>query len=189
MNNEYNRSSPHIPFLPIMFRTFLGLGPTYLGDLNWQPVSTVSLGRGIHPSNPMMRIVYSPYFQKIYKFPPISAKFIHFPLFPQNLRYFASPHFDHDAFMHFTRTGRPCHWAVFVCWIFMTLFSDLRPQLPSIVLLLVLHFRMTFLCYSQHGANCVYSLSQDSLSFLMDLHTGIFSDDMSNSRDTSQLVR
>src|SRR6218665_3358965 len=100
MNNEYNRSSPHIPFLPIMFRTFLGLGPTYLGDLNWQPVSTVSLGRGIHPSNPMMRIVYSPYFQKIYKFSPISAKFIHFPLFPQNLRYFASPHFDHDAFMH-----------------------------------------------------------------------------------------
>jgi len=50
----------------------------------------------------------SPYFHKIYKLPHVSAKFIHFALFPQNLRRFGliyvfllpPPCFDHEAFMH-----------------------------------------------------------------------------------------
>ena len=52
-------------------------------------------------------IVDSPYFHKINKFPPISAKFIKFPpIFFQftlsvlNLCIFASTLFDHDTFMH-----------------------------------------------------------------------------------------
>ena len=58
--------------------------------------------RGVRPSprpKSMMHIAYShaPYFHKTYKFTL---------LFPQNLRFllnfrvFASPYFDHDAFMH-----------------------------------------------------------------------------------------
>ena len=37
----------------------------------------------------MMHIIYSPYFHKIYKFPPIFVQFT----------FFASPYFAHDAFM------------------------------------------------------------------------------------------
>jgi len=42
------------------------------------------------PPKPMMHVAYSLYFCKIYKFPPIYNKFIHFPqLFLQNLCFFA----------------------------------------------------------------------------------------------------
>src|SRR6218665_346719 len=62
--------------------------------------------------------ILSPYFHKIYKFPPISANFIIFPLYFRSILWFLlnlhslPPHFDHDAFMHhalheLTRTGCP----------------------------------------------------------------------------------
>src|SRR6218665_91003 len=55
----------------------------------------------------MMLIELSPYFHKIYKCPPISAKFMNFhPIFVQLTFFcliyasFANPCFDCDAFMH-----------------------------------------------------------------------------------------
>jgi len=61
------------------------------------------------PPKSMMHILYLPLFpisKKILNFPPISKKFLNFPpIFVQftffwlNLRLFASPYFDHDAFM------------------------------------------------------------------------------------------
>src|SRR6218665_1205187 len=59
--------------------------------------------------HPIMHIAYySPYFHKMYKFPNISAKCLHFFQFPQNLdfflnlRFLACLYFDHDAFMPHT---------------------------------------------------------------------------------------
>jgi len=54
-----------------------------------------------------MHIAFPPLFlQSLYTSPPTSAKFINFPLFSLNLsfcllnlHFFASPYFDHDAFM------------------------------------------------------------------------------------------
>src|SRR6218665_625307 len=48
------------------------------------------------PFKAMMHIAYSPYFRKMYKFPPILFKFPYFYL----IYFFSSPYFDHDAFMH-----------------------------------------------------------------------------------------
>jgi len=62
--------------------------------------------KGVHPPKLLMPIAYSPLFPQIfyiftlfpqnYEFTPISAKL---PVF-LNLRFFASPYFDLDAFMH-----------------------------------------------------------------------------------------
>src|SRR6218665_3305789 len=49
------------------------------------------------PLKPMMYIELPPYFRKIYKFPPI---FLQFTCLLPKLRFFASPYFDDDAFMH-----------------------------------------------------------------------------------------
>ena len=54
------------------------------------------MGRGIHPSELMMHIAYSPYFPKIFKCRPIFVQFTFLCL----IYVFASPYFDHDVFMH-----------------------------------------------------------------------------------------
>ena len=42
------------------------------------------VSRDVHSPKPMMHITYSPYFDKIYKCPPITAKFINLsPIFAQ----------------------------------------------------------------------------------------------------------
>jgi len=64
--------------------------------------------RGVHPPKSMMHIAYSPYFNKIYKFPPLFPlkMFQFFPylssiyVFFLNLPFLLAPYFDHDAFMH-----------------------------------------------------------------------------------------
>jgi len=86
-------------------------------------VYTCNLSRGIHLPKPMMRITYSLYFLKNYKFPPISGKFMNSTLFPQKFALlglftlFCIPYFDHDAFMHhallFTMYWRPLNHSVF----------------------------------------------------------------------------
>src|SRR6218665_2931816 len=60
---------------------------------------------------PLKSIAISSYFHKIYKFLPISSKFLYVPLFSFNLRFltenmfFASTLFCASCF---TSTGRPC---------------------------------------------------------------------------------
>src|SRR6218665_941321 len=66
------------------------------------------LSRASIPLKPMMHTAFSPNFDKIYKCPPICAKFIHFaPISVKftfswfNLRLIGFlPYFDHNAFMH-----------------------------------------------------------------------------------------
>src|SRR6218665_269724 len=66
------------------------------------------LGSGASiPPNPIMHIAYPHISQQIINFRRISSKFIHFPLFLQNLNFclievLLLPH------PFFTRTGRPC---------------------------------------------------------------------------------
>src|SRR6218665_1641390 len=44
----------------------------------------LSKSRGVHPSKSIMHIAYFPYFSNIYKFPPISVKFMNlFSIFVQ----------------------------------------------------------------------------------------------------------
>src|SRR6218665_1735389 len=43
--------------------------------------------RGIHPPKPIMHVAYSPYFYRIYKFSPIFAIFLIFPLFLFDLHF------------------------------------------------------------------------------------------------------
>ena len=68
----------------------------------------IPLARGVHSPNRMIhispiyiKIINSPYFHKIYTFPPTYAKFTFFGL----VYVFCFPHFDHDAFMHHTLHG------------------------------------------------------------------------------------
>ena len=63
--------------------------------------------RGVHPPKLYDAYCIFPYLHKIYKFPPISAKLMHFPLFPQhliclhNVCFFpSSPYFGLNTFMH-----------------------------------------------------------------------------------------
>jgi len=56
--------------------------------------------RDVHLPKPIMHIAYSSYFHKICKIPPITAKFINFPMIFIQFTFFASPYFDHDAFTH-----------------------------------------------------------------------------------------
>src|SRR6218665_299651 len=68
---------------------------------------------GVHPSESMMHIAYSPifakcinfpYFRKSYKFPLFS---LNFRLLWLNQRFLASLYFDHDAFMHYVLLDGP----------------------------------------------------------------------------------
>ena len=74
-------------------------------------------------------VYISTYFGKNSTFPPNFAKLKHFPLFSLNLRFFASPDFDHDAFMHHAlhvldtpglrKTKRKtCWWTVQPLWLY-----------------------------------------------------------------------
>src|SRR6218665_4159788 len=71
---------------------------------------------GEYPPKPMIHIVFSPNFHKIYKFPPYFLKIYKFPLFSLNLRFFGliyvffSPILiiKHLYALCFTRTERPC---------------------------------------------------------------------------------
>src|SRR6218665_2085705 len=65
------------------------------------------MGRGVHPQKANDAFCLFPFIStKVLNFSPINAKFVHVPIFPQNLRFLlnlrvvASPYFDHDAFMH-----------------------------------------------------------------------------------------
>src|SRR6218665_2205571 len=66
------------------------------------PKDSKNHGRPSAPKS-MRHIEFSPYFHKIYKFPHISAKFIHFPTISEKFKFFGliyifcSPYFDHDA--------------------------------------------------------------------------------------------
>src|SRR6218665_3847571 len=53
--------------------------------------------QGAIPPKPIMHIVYSPYFHKIYKSPP---HFRSIYVLLLNLCFFGFPYFDHDAFTH-----------------------------------------------------------------------------------------
>src|SRR6218665_319364 len=56
-------------------------------QLTVAPFPLLDTGASI-PPKPMMHIACSPYFHNFFiNFHPISAKFIHFPLFPQSLRF------------------------------------------------------------------------------------------------------
>ena len=67
-----------------------------------------------------MHIENSPISKKIINFPPIVAKCINFPyihsnyVFLPNLHFFASPYFDHDAFMRHAlhMLDSPAHFPV-----------------------------------------------------------------------------
>src|SRR6218665_408703 len=58
--------------------------------VRYRPVLILGSPRGVHPPKSMMHTVFPLFPQNLY----IS------PRFPQNLRFFGSPYFDHDAFMH-----------------------------------------------------------------------------------------
>src|SRR6218665_180291 len=61
------------------------------------------------------KFVFPQYFGETITFPPIFARFIYFPLCSFNLRFltsftvFASPYFDHDAFMPLLILSHRCH--------------------------------------------------------------------------------
>ena len=59
-------------------------------------------------SSPISNLLYRPYFHKIYKFLPISAKFKHFSLISFNLRVFASLLFFTMMHLRIIRTGLFC---------------------------------------------------------------------------------
>src|SRR6218665_2694970 len=103
----------------------------------------------------MMHIAYSPYFHKIYKYPPISEKFmnllpacVQFTLFGLIYVFCFPNYFGHGAF---ARTGRPS------LSLYMFLFLSLFLYRLHVSACLALTLYMFCICLSFSVAVCMYA--------------------------------